>query len=517
MLSRALMRAGEAASETSMVHVHFEALTEALPERLLAIRTVVQGGRTVEIACASSPFVGGADLVVRLHADTRKSVLAGGVSGVDVPIETGGTLFGVITVEHGATTPDDDVELALSIDVSVVTQFARQLAALFAIARRRQGIGTDAPRRVIPLTPVAPMGFGNELRALFDGTREVVAVLDRNGAVRSGNKAMAEMLQCAPERLDGQSFLDLVAPDDRRRTRGALWSGLKGHATLVEVSIVLPGAEGVRTMALTFSPVRDASSVVLGSIVIGRDVTDQRMREEQLARADKLASVGRLAASVVHEINNPLTAILAYSDQFMRRSSPNSDPRDVTRAAHIVEAAERIRSLVRRLLAYAPSVTERPAVFSMVDVASQAVQFCEHVLREHGVILEVRAARDIPDVVGLRGELTQVFVNLVTNACHAAPARGGRIEVLVTSNGDNVRVAVRDNGHGINARDVSRIFEPFYTTKGNGQGTGLGLSIVRSILEQHQATLAVDSAVGVGTTFTIDFPVRGCDEAHVTS
>ncbi len=506
-LSRALVKAAEAPTDGGIATAHLEGLLEALPGRAVAIRVVNPGTRAVEIARSSAGFVGGADLVLRMQPEGRKCVLEGTSHGFDLPLEVHGDLLGAISVEHPSPAARG-AEAEVSRDLAVATLFARQLSALLTVGRQRRGRGAEQPRRMIPLTPVATVGFGNELRALFDGTRELIALLDRTGTVRTGNAAMAEALAVPPDRLAGRTFIDLIEPSDRRRMGGSFWSALRGQASHIEVAFTPIGGEENRLMALSFSPVRDASGMVLGAIVIGRDVTDQRLREEQFARADKLASVGRLAASVVHEINNPLTAILAYSEQ-LGRSTPTGDSRDTTRAARITEAAERIRSLVRRLLAYTPSATEQPAALSLGDVATQAWQFCEHVLRDRGATLELRVAPDTPPVYGLRGELSQVFVNLVTNACHATPQGSGRIEVDVLSpEAGVVRATVRDNGHGIAQKDLARVFEPFYTTKGNGQGTGLGLSIVRSILEQHRAALQIESTVGVGTTFTIDFPAH---------
>ncbi|MFO0602754.1 MAG: ATP-binding protein [Polyangiales bacterium] len=510
VFARALTRSGEASTDSAIAAAHYEALTEVLPGRMVAVRVVNAGTRAVEIAFSNMPFAGGADLVLRLQAEARRPVFNGAASGFDVAVEAQGELLGAVTVEHPAQGPVGAfTEAVVARDLGLATQVARQLSALLAVGRQRRAAAAEPQRRMIPLTPVAPVGFGNELRALFDGSREVIALLDRAGTIRAGNSAMAEMLACPPERLAGRSFTEIVEPGDRRRLGGSFWTALRGQASQLDVSITQSAGEETRLMALSFSPVRDASGMVLGAMVIGRDVTDQRLREEQFARADKLATVGRLAASIVHEINNPLTAILAYSDQLARRSSPNVDPRDLTRASRITEAAERIRSLVRRLLAYTPSNTEQPAPLSLQEVVSQAGQFCEHVLRERSVTLDVCASPDTPAVFGLRAELAQVFVNLVTNACHACPPKTGRIEAFVGSPEPGlVRVVIRDNGHGIAQKDLSRIFEPFFTTKGNGQGTGLGLSIVRSILEQHRAALAVESVVGAGTSFTIDFPAH---------
>lgn len=508
IFAQSLERSTDARTDAELVAIHLNALSDALPGRLLGIRLVTPGTRAVELAQTNVAFMQGADLVLRAETDARKVSLAGGSSGFDLPLVARGSLLGAITVEHpegplGA----GETALGLQRDRPVATHLARQLTTLLTVGRaqREKNLGRPSSR-VVPLTPNDPRGLGNELRAIFDGAREVVAIIDRTGAVRIGNEAFTRIAGCAPERLTGRVLANMVAATERRRLGGAFWAALRGEASQIEVAIESGDGES-HPLSLSFSPVRDIGGAVLGVVLIGRETGRQRSMESRFAHADKLATVGRLAASIVHEINNPLAAIMAYADH-LSRNVRTGDPRDLARISRISEAAARIQTLVRRLLAYAPSAHEPPATIALGEVVDQATIFCEHVLRERNVGLQRQVAPNTPNVHGVRGELTQVLVNLITNACHAAPDSGGRIDVVVRPlDAQRVRVQVRDNGKGIPSRDLGRIFEPFYTTKASGQGTGLGLTIVRSIVEQHHGEISVDSSPGLGTVFMIDLPV----------
>ena len=151
----------------------------------------------------------------------------------------------------------------------------------------------------------------------------------------------------------------------------------------------------------------------------------------------------------------------------------------------------------------------RPSRSSSAPCSTRRLLFCEHVLAESGVTVERDFGDGVLPVRGVPSQLAQVFVNLITNACHAMPARGGVLVVRTElAMGDAVvRVTVTDNGHGIPKEHLDRLFEPFFTTKGEGKGSGLGLSIVKDIVDAHRADISVRSEPGQGTSFLIDFPV----------
>lgn len=231
--------------------------------------------------------------------------------------------------------------------------------------------------------------------------------------------------------------------------------------------------------------------------------------QAQVIQAEKLASLGQIVAGVVHELNNPLTSIVAYSDYLMKRAGEREDEADRERLRRIGEAAERILKFSRDLVAYARPTSEIPAPVSLTEVIDKALVFCEHEFSESRVAVVRSLANDIPPVRGIGGQLIQVFVNLFTNAAHAMADRGGRLEVRadVRTVDDIVLVEVADQGVGIEPAALEQIFEPFFTTKTDGRGTGLGLSIVRKIIASHGGTLSARSTLGEGTVFGIALPL----------
>jgi signal transduction histidine kinase len=232
-----------------------------------------------------------------------------------------------------------------------------------------------------------------------------------------------------------------------------------------------------------------------------------RELERRVIQAEKLASLGQLAASVVHEINNPMTAVSTYADALWRRSqhSPTADPADVDKFKRIVDNSERVLRFTRDLVSYARPAQEKPELIELNGAIEKAIGFCDHVLHKHGVRID-KALTPLPPFLAVRQNLVQVFVNLITNACHATAA-GGSVTVSTSVEGDLALVCVRDTGTGIKPEFRSRIFEPFFTTKPDGKGTGLGLSIVQGIIENHGGEITVTSEVGAGTTFTIRLPM----------
>lgn len=243
------------------------------------------------------------------------------------------------------------------------------------------------------------------------------------------------------------------------------------------------------------------------------DARDLRALNSHMVQAEKLASLGQIAAGVVHELNNPLTSIVAYTDWLVRKQSTNAgggDPDSLERLRRIGESASRILRFTRDLVAYARPSSEVPVPVSLHTVIEQALAFCEHVLAQHGAQVARHFADGVPPVRGMHEQLVQVFVNLFTNACHAMPADGGALIVSTALTEDGLRLAVfvEDNGHGIAADQLTQIFAPFFTTKVDGRGTGLGLSIVKNIMDNHSAEIRAERGSGGGARFVLVFPVQ---------
>ncbi len=233
--------------------------------------------------------------------------------------------------------------------------------------------------------------------------------------------------------------------------------------------------------------------------------------QAQVIQTEKLASLGQIVAGVVHELNNPLTSIIAYSDYLTKKlgRGESGDLReDAERVRRIGEAAERILKFTRDLVAYARPTGDSRGPVRIEQVIERALLFCEHEFADGNVEIEQDFAVPLPIIAGITGQLTQVFVNLFTNAAHAMSERGGvlRIAVRGADSGQSLRIEVSDSGDGIPEEAMPQIFEPFFTTKTDGRGTGLGLSIVRGILDAHGGTIQVSSASGEGTSFTLTLP-----------
>jgi len=232
----------------------------------------------------------------------------------------------------------------------------------------------------------------------------------------------------------------------------------------------------------------------------------------QIIQSEKLAGLGEIAAGVVHELNNPLTCIVGYSDYlYAKAKREGRDAADIERLFRINEAAARILRLSRDLIAYARPSIGPAAPTPIHSVIDQALVFCEHLPGRDNVAVERNFGADMKLVMGVRDQLIQVFVNLLTNAYHAMYPQGGSLSIRTEMVLQNraVRIIIVDNGVGIRPEDLGHVFEPFFTTKREGLGTGLGLSIVRNIVILHGGNISVDSAFGRGTTFVVDLPATG--------
>jgi two-component system, NtrC family, sensor kinase len=273
-----------------------------------------------------------------------------------------------------------------------------------------------------------------------------------------------------------------------------------------------------------FSPLRreiaEQSAAVLGA-ALGRlrayaraeeSVRNFHRLQAQVIQTEKLASLGQIVAGVVHELNNPLTSIIAYSDYLTKKLAKDASANlseDAERVRRIGEAAERILKFTRDLVAYARPTGDARGPVQLEEVIERALLFCEHEFADGRVVVDRDFVEPLPVIAAIPGQLTQVFVNLFTNAAHAMGERGGVLHIAVrpVDSGANLRIEVSDTGSGIPAEAMPQIFEPFFTTKTDGRGTGLGLSIVRGILDAHGGTIQVSSGEGQGTNFTLMLPV----------
>ncbi len=256
----------------------------------------------------------------------------------------------------------------------------------------------------------------------------------------------------------------------------------------------------------------DEIGTVSHVITVGEEITARVEANRAVARAEKLAAVGRLASGVVHEINNPLATISACAEALESRVSEGAFA-DSPALADLQEylglirsEAFRCKSITNGLLDFSRSRAAQHAPLSVGDVITSAARLLAHQKRGERVDIQVSSQSDLPAVLGDHGQLQQAVIALATNAVDAMPF-GGVLHITARADNDKVLIEVTDTGIGIPSDNLPKIFEPFFTTKEVGHGTGLGLAVCYGILTEHGGSLDVQSTVGVGTTFTISLPV----------
>ena len=332
--------------------------------------------------------------------------------------------------------------------------------------------------------------------------------VDSTGSITGCNTALEELLGVRRDEAVGARVEDLFAEDFAETLQQALGDNGWELASLRHIYKLHTATRSERSLILNiaFAPLRRTEIAAhTGALVVLEDVTARVRLEEQLQQREKLSSIGLLAAGVAHEINTPLTGVSSYT-QMLLGMLAESDPKHKL-LEKIHRQTERATGIVNNLLNF--SRTGTATEFAEVDinrVLDDTLQLLEPQLRQSQIEIVRDYDAALPTAYGNGGKLQQVFTNLLLNARDAIPD-GGRITLsTATEDGESVIIHVADNGIGIAAENVARIYDPFFTTKGVGRGTGLGLAVSYGIVQEHSGHIAVNSAPGRGTTFRITLP-----------
>ena len=224
---------------------------------------------------------------------------------------------------------------------------------------------------------------------------------------------------------------------------------------------------------------------------------------KQLGRSEKLASVGRLAAGIAHEVNNPLTGVLTFASLMKRK--PGLDDQDRQDLDLILRETTRVRDIVKGLLEFARETPSSKQPLDLNEVVGRTLSLLRSQKEFYKITVIDNRAADLPKIDGDKNQIEQVLLNLCLNACEAMP-NGGSLTITTAAHDGDVLASFADTGSGIKPEHMDRIFEPFFTTKPVGKGTGLGLSVSYGIIQSHGGTIDVESAEGKGATFTVTFP-----------
>ncbi len=370
-------------------------------------------------------------------------------------------------------------------------------------------------------------------RTLVETMNDGLFTVDLGEKITFVNPALAELTGYEEAELIGRDLSFLMSRDSleefRRRTR----LHLGGAVSRFEMSLQAGRGEEIPVLVSASPYMQDKA--LIGSFAIVSDLREQKKAEEerermheevlaanvklrdsmdrlkatheQLMQAEKLSALGELISGVTHELNNPLTGVMGYSQLLMDSEASPEVKKNLER---IHKEAVRCQKIVHNLLAYARRHTPERMPVNVNDVIRSTLDLREYQLKVDNVEVSLDLQSDLPPVLADSYQLQQVFVNIVNNAHHAMleHSRPGRLAVRSRQKGDVLQVEFKDNGPGIPKDKMTKIFDPFFTTKQIGKGTGLGLSLSYGIVKEHGGEIQVRSEPGAGATFVVNLPVN---------
>jgi len=396
-------------------------------------------------------------------------------SWLGLPIVAGSRTIGAVALEGVRTNALDDSAL----------MFARAVLA-------QAGIALENARLVEMLS-----SGKREWEQTVDAFNHAICYVDMQGTVRRANRMFAELIKLPVTALPGRPWLTLLPPawaEPVARLLAAPGDGVEVRA-------------GERVLLVTAIPTDEPGAGVL----LFEDQTEKRRLQEKLLQSEKMSAIGQLIAGVAHDLNNPLASVVGFSDLLGEAS--DVPPRLAEPLAVIRQEAERASAIVRNLLSFARRQEGERQLQSIRPILESTHQLLRNQLLAARTELTLEFEPGLPEVEVHANQIKQVFVNIINNAAQAIagarPQARGRIQIVTQCQPDGLSVSVSDNGPGIPEALAQRVFEPFFSTKSEGEGTGLGLSICLGIVKEHGGSMSLDpggAGSGRGATFTVELP-----------
>ena len=345
------------------------------------------------------------------------------------------------------------------------------------------------------------------LAAIVDSADDAIISKDLNGVVRTWNGAAQRMFGYTAEEMVGQSILRVI-PEELQYEEDEILRKLRAGQRVDHYETTRRRKNGDRIdVSVTISPITDERGRVTGASKIARDISDRKRMERLLMQSEKLAATGRMAATIAHEINNPLEAVMNL--MFLARQHSESSGKVHQYLLTAEEELERVSHIARQTLGYYRD-TSSPIELYLHDLIENVLTVYNSKLLSREISVDTRF-NDLQKIVVSKGEMLQVFANIIANAVDAM-RQGGSLKIsvrkVISSNGDGIQAVIQDSGTGIEQKHLEKIFEPFFTTKGD-LGTGIGLWVTRQLVERRGGQIAVASSTeqgSSGTTITIFIP-----------
>jgi len=344
----------------------------------------------------------------------------------------------------------------------------------------------------------------------------IIVAINEKGVVSLINKKGCQVLGYKEEEILDKNWFDLCVPerdrDERKSVFTQVMSGEREEVEDYENTIVTKSGEE-RIIAWHNTTLRDEEGNIIGTLSSGEDITVRKLTEEELIQSEKLASLGQLAASVVHEVNNPLAGIMVYIKLFLKKYRENKlqDEKTESQLLKMEKELDRTTRIIRNLLTFARQSEPSMSPVEINKVIDAALPLVENQINLENIILMKNLDTELPLVQADFDKIQQVLINIMLNAIQAMP-EGGTLTIASStaravrirdSYKNAVRIDITDTGVGISQENLKKLFTPFFTTKEKGVGVGLGLSVVHGIIGKHKGKIDVESEPGKGTTFTI--------------
>ena len=340
-------------------------------------------------------------------------------------------------------------------------------------------------------------------RHLVESASDAIVTLDANGRFTTVNHAAENISGYKRDELVGQWFAPMLPDDDLPKALGHFQQALAGETGLFETMFYRKDGE-TRIISVTYSTPQKDEEV----LCLIRDVTDQKMLQEQLIQSEKMSAIGQLVSGVAHELNNPLAGISAFAQLLLAEKRFPPDQR--TAAETIYSEARRASRIVQNLLTFARQHKAEKVPTEINQVLDDTLELRGYELRVRGIDVRREYDESLPDTMADAHQLQQVFLNLITNAEQAMEQRDGhhhRLTVRTRRSGESIRIEIEDTGAGIPPNLIERIFNPFFTTKPTGSGTGLGLSISLGIVREHEGRIWAENPPQTGARFVVEVPI----------
>ncbi len=417
--------------------------------------------------------------------------------------------FGVSRTTEGDFLSKDDVELLVTLSnyVAIAIENSRLYSSLQRKVDEYERL-KEFSENIVESINVGILAAGLDDRVESWNTEiERLTGIPRQEALgqRLSDLFPKELCERFNEFREAQGVRDLYKTPLRRRSQAHSLEqpepGRTSRNGLELTEVAAPERESIVNLAI--APLFSREGRQIGRLLIFDDITDRDELERKLVQADKLSSIGLLAAGVAHEVNTPLAVISTYAQMLAKQVSEDDGKSRLLEK--IAKQTFRASEIVNSLLNFSRTSPTEYVDLDVNRVIRETASLVEHQFQKTGVDTQLNLADGLPAVRGNAGKLQQVFLNLFINARDAMPA-GGTLTVRTWAESGFAHIEVADTGQGIPQEHLTRIYDPFFSTKGPKKGTGLGLSITYGIVQEHQGIIEVDSTLGRGTRFRLEFP-----------